>query len=353
MLDRTLFLAACCALLASTAHPQSFALLSPAVVQSLSSQRNTPAARTMLRDADAALSLSPHPMPRLHTEGTLPHQGIRDQSIEAEHDFPYTQSLAFAYRLTGDKQYLAQAAKFLDAWNAIYKVSGNPIDETKFDPLFVALDLTRSDLPPETESRTVNLFRKMAADYLDWLDRNSANDPANNWSSHRVKLAVLGAYESGDPALIDRAARAYARQVKHNIRTDGSILDFYMRDALHYVVYDLEPLSTAALAARAHGHDWFHTAATGSPSVEMAVDWLIPYTTGTKTHQEFVHSTVKFDAARDKAGEVGYSGQWDAKTSVGLLSLAAALDSKYAPTLDKLEVDTSSKTPPWIALTTH
>jgi hypothetical protein len=341
----------CGMLLALSAHAQSFALLSPAAARSLPSQLDTQRARAMVRDADAALALTPHPLAQLHTEGTLPHQGIRDQSIEAERDFPMAQSLAFAYRLTGDKKYLSQATIFLDAWAATYKVSGNPIDETPFGPLFVAFDLTRGDLPPKTESRTVDLFRKMSITYLDWLDQNNPKDPSNNWSSHRVKLAVLGAYESGDSSLIARAARAYTRQVQRNIHPDGSVMDFTMRDALHYVVYDLEPLSTAALAARAHGQDWFHTAVTGSPSVERAIDWLVPYATGEKTHQEFVHSTVKFDAARDQAGEVGYSGQWDPKTSVNLLSLATALDPKYAPTLDKVEAGTGSRTPAWIALT--
>ena len=300
----------CGMLLALSAHAQSFALLSPAAARSLPSQLDTQRARAMVRDADAALALTPHPLAQLHTEGTLPHQGIRDQSIEAERDFPMA-----------------------------------------FGPLFVAFDLTRGDLPPKTESRTVDLFRKMSITYLDWLDQNNPKDPSNNWSSHRVKLAVLGAYESGDSSLIARAARAYTRQVQRNIHPDGSVMDFTMRDALHYVVYDLEPLSTAALAARAHGQDWFHTAVTGSPSVERAIDWLVPYATGEKTHQEFVHSTVKFDAARDQAGEVGYSGQWDPKTSVNLLSLATALDPKYAPTLDKVEAGTGSRTPAWIALT--
>jgi len=318
-------------------------------VRELPSQANTPAGKAMVRDTDAAMAESPHPMNRLHTEGTLPHQGIRDQSIEAEKDFPLTRGFAFAYRLTGDKRYLEQAAKFLDAWFTTYKVSGNPIDETKFDLMVVALDLTRADLSPEFERRATEFFRHMAVTHLKWLDRHYAEDPYN-WSSHRVKLAVLNAYASGDSALIGRAARAYLRQVKQNIRSDGSVNDFYKRDALHYVVYDLEPLTMAALAAKAHGKDWFHTAAIGSPSVEMGVDWLVPFAVGAKTHQEFVQSSIKFDAARAQAGEAGYSGQWDTKSSVGLMAMAASLDPKYIPVLDKVEADTGAKAPTWVVL---
>jgi hypothetical protein len=349
MFIRALSFAACVIIPTSLAAAQDFALLSPATVHALRAQADTPQARTILRQADAALARPPHPMPRLHTEGTLPHQGIRDQSAEAEKDFDITADLAFAYRLTGDKRYLAQTAVYFDAWFTTYKVSGNPIDETKFDPMFLALDLTRGDLPPDTQHRAVDFFRGMAVNYLDWLDQNFAKDPYN-WSSHRVKLAVLGAYDSGDPALIDRAARAFTRHVRQNIRPDGSVMDFYKRDALHYVVYSLEPLTTAAIAARAHGHDWFHTAAFGSPSIQMGIDWLIPYALGKEKHEEFVHSPVKFDAERNQAGEPGYSGQWDPKGSAGLMALASWLDPKYTPVLEKVEANTGAKIPTWIVL---
>ena len=350
MFARTLCVAACYAFLAPLAIAQDYALLSPAVVHRLSAQTDTPQARSMIRQADAAIAQTPHPMQRLHTEGTLPHEGIRDQSIEAEKDFGITQSFAFAYRFTGDKRYLAQTAKYLDVWFSTYKISGNPIDETKFDPMFLALDLTRDDLPTDTLNRSVAFFRVMAVSYLDWLDHNFAKDPYNS-SSHRVKLAVLGAYVSGDQALIARAAQAYTRQVKQNILADSSVIDFYKRDALHYVVYSLEPLTMSAFAARAHGQDWFHTSATGKPSVEMGIDWLVPFAVGTKTHQEFVHSSVKFDAARNQVGEPGYSGTWDPHSSADLLAMAASLDPKYLPALEKVESDAGARIPGWIALT--
>jgi len=80
------------------------------------------------------------------------------------------------------------------------------------------------------------------------------------------------------------------------------------------------------------------------------VDWLVPFAVGAKTHQEFVHSSVKFDAARDQAGEAGYSGQWNPKTSVDLLAMAASLDPKSLAVLDKVEADTGALAPGWIAL---
>jgi Alginate lyase len=333
----------------AAAESQSYSLLSPAVVASLASQRNTPLGQRFIHEAYAHLTDTPHARARLHTEGTLPHQGIRDESLEAAKDFDVMAAFGFAYRLTNDKRYLDAEDRFLSAWSQTYQVSFNPIDETRFEPVFVAFDLTRSDLPTATQQHVVALFRGMATGYLDWEDKNGSKD-IDNWNSHRIKHAVLSAYLTGDPSLITRAAAAFSHQVKQNIRPDGSVDDFYKRDALHYVTYDLEPLTIASLAAKAHGEDWFRTAKTGKPSVEMAVDWLIPYATGEKTHQEFAHSTVKFDADRDKAGEHGYSGAWEPAASVNLFTLASWQDSHYAAVLTKICTNTSRQPTAWVQL---
>ena len=339
------------ALHASPSSPaqQPYAIISPTVVAAIPNRSQTPDARHFIQQADEHLSDTPHPMARLHTEGTLPHQGIRDQSIESERDFDSMLAFAFACRLSGDNRYLAAEDRFLTAWSQIYQPSFNPIDETRFEPVILAFDLTRSNLPPATQQLVVTLFRNMATGYLDWEDHNPGKD-IDNWNSHRIKLATLGAYLTGDAALIARASKAFHQQVKQNIRPDGSADDFYKRDALHYVTYDLEPLLTASLAAKAHGEDWFHTSATGRPSLEMAVDWLIPFATGAKTHQEFVHSKVAFDAARDKAGEKGYSGPWDPAGSVNLFTLATWQDSRYADTLKQICAHTSRSPTAWIQI---
>jgi hypothetical protein len=306
--------------------------------------RNSEPAQAIIAEADAHLNTAPSAMARIHTEGTLPHQGIRDQSIAAEADFETMADFGFAYRLTGQRRYLDAEARFLGAWAAIYRTSLNPIDETRFDPVFVAFDLTRGDLPAKVESDTLEMFRGMARGYLDWWGNYAQKDNAN-WSSHRVKLMTLSAYETGDTSIISAATAAFRQQVQQNILPDGKVVDFAKRDALHYVVYDLEPLLTAALVAKMHGQDWFHTSPTGSASVEMGIDWLLPYASGEKTHEEFVHSSVSFDAARAKAGESGYSGMWQRKNSALLLTLTAWEDPRYKEMAHSVQAATDSRTP--------
>ena len=61
------------------------------------------------------------------------------------------------------------------------------------------------------------------------------------------------------------------------------------------MTYDLEPLLVAALAARAHGEDWY---GDGDRALGRAIAWLVPYATGEKVHEEYVRSTVAHGVLR-------------------------------------------------------
>ncbi|NWP10174.1 alginate lyase, partial [Escherichia coli] len=91
---------------------------------------------------------------------------IREISIKAKQDQGIVIALALAWRLTGDRRYLDQTARYLENWASIYQMSFNPIDETGFDTLLLATDLTEADLPPALRTRLAGFWRKMAAGYL-------------------------------------------------------------------------------------------------------------------------------------------------------------------------------------------
>jgi hypothetical protein len=305
----------------------SFALISPeAAAKPLSVEKTSAIAQKILAAAEKAVARDPMPLPNVHTEGTLPHQGIWDQSIKAEADWGAMLNLALAWQITPDPRYLQAEDKYLTAWTDVYQISFNPIDETNLDQLILAFDLTQSQLPDATRQKVHQFLQTIAQGYLQ---RIQAKKDKGNWQSHRIKLATLAAYALGDESLITRAQQAFFQHVAENIQPDGSTYDFHLRDALHYTVYDLEPLTMAALAAKAHGQDWFHPSAPGQPSLSAALDWLVPYASGEKTHEEFVHSPIKFDAQRAQAGEKGYSGLWVPATSLYLWQLASVFNPAY------------------------
>jgi hypothetical protein len=346
-----LLLSSAAVLLAFGAVPasaQDHAILAPGFAKAVPA--GDPAVRRIIARADAALDRAPGAIPQLHTEGTLPGKGIREISLKAKQDQPIVIALALAWRLTGERRYLDQTARYLENWADIYQMSFNPIDETGFDTLILATDLTETDLAPALKAKLDGFWRKMAKGYLDAMDGKPKNFHTN-WQSHRIKLATMAAFQTGDAKLIARARAAFRSQVSGNIRPDGSVFDFHERDALHYVTYNLDPMLMAALAAQAHGEDWYAWKSPSGSSLAGALKWLEPYATGEKTHIEFVNSQIAFDRERAAAGQKEYAPHpWAPGNAVNTYAMAATIDGSYRDFAVKLAEKTGDRPIDWVTL---
>jgi hypothetical protein len=308
-----------------------------------------PGVKALVAEVQAHVNDVPHPLPKLHAEGTLPHEGIYDQSVEAEKELDLMRNAALAWRATSDDRYLKMVDRFLLAWVTTYQPSFNPIDETRFEGLILAYDMTASALSVKTRNATMAFLNKFANGYINQVDaqpRPLKGTFANNWQSHRVKLIAMTAFTLDNRKMIAAAQRLFIEHIGDNVAPDGSTLDFTERDALHYVTYDLQPLVTAALAARRHNRNWLPERAANGATLASALNWLTPYATGVKTHEEFVHSSVPFDAKRREAGLPGYSGEWDPKNAAELYHLAARLDGRYTP----IALHLAPTPPAWLAV---
>lgn len=304
-----------------------YALISPDRAAGLIHAPQTPARAALLRAAERAMARpASTARERLHIESMLPGQELYDSSLEALRELRAIRDLALAGRLTGQARYADKAAEFLGAWVSTYRVRFNPINDTDFDNLFIAWDLLPSTHRPPHQMAMTRMLRELSEGYLDHPLRGST--ATNNWNSHRVKLIVMAALSLGDPTLLLRARQAYEAQLQANIRPDGSTIDFSERDAIHYVVYSLEPLAMAALALRYHGEDW--TVAVNR-ALPRGFAWVTPFADGSRTHQEFVNTRVGFDRQRAAAGVPGFSGPFDRRKARFLMALAARLDPAYAP----------------------
>lgn len=325
-----------------------YALISPDRAAALAGEAATPAGRAVLRQAARQIDRPLHLMAQVHTEGVLPTLPAYRQSQAAQDDWDWMRLQALAFRLGGDAAYERRAETALRAWLAAYRPDFDPIDETRLDGLFETCDLLAGAAPADLHERCAALARRLAEGYTDPAIVASKRETSrNNWQSHRVKIATLAAYLTGDPGLIARARALYQRQLRVNLRPDGSCIDFTLRDALHYVVYDLEPLTVADLAAKAHGADWYDVAGPDGSSLKRSLDWLAPYALGTRRHIEFVHSSVPFDAARRAAGVKGFGGEWQPQTARALYTMAARLDPSFAKVRNRL-----NPSPGWIDLVT-
>ncbi|CAH2773346.1 MAG: FIG00453951: hypothetical protein [uncultured Paraburkholderia sp.] len=315
-----------------------------------SERTNTdPGVKALVGNVLSQLNDQPHALAKLHTEGTLPHEGICDQSVEAEKDLDLLRDAALAWRATSDDRYLKLVDRLLYAWVTTYQPSFNPIDETHFEDLILAYDMTASALPVKTRNAAMAFLTKFANGYIDQIDaqpRPLKGTFRNNWQSHRIKLISMAAFTLDNRKMINAAQRLFVEHIGDNIEPDGSTIDFSERDALHYVTHDMQPLVTAALAARRHNRNWLSEKGANGASLQAMLNWLAPYAVSSKTFDEFVHSNVPFDAKRREAGLPGYSGQWDPKNATELFHLAARLDGRYTRIALKL-----APTPPaWLAV---
>ena len=207
-----------------------------------------------------ALNEQPKALAKLHTEGTLPHEGIYDESVEAEKDLDLMRDAALAWRATGDDRYLRLVDRLLYAWVTTYQPSFNPIDETHFEVADPRLRHDRERAARQDAQRGDGVHHE-AREWLHRGDRQRnrvrcTGTYRNNWQSHRIKLIAMAAFTLDNRKMINAAQRLFVEHIGDNIAPDGSTVDFAERDALHYVTYDLQPLVTAALAARRHNRNW-------------------------------------------------------------------------------------------------
>jgi hypothetical protein len=295
-------------------------------------------------DARRALAANPsyRPLPDrpsraladIHSGG-IAGQGNWDTVIAATQDWVQMRRAALAWRAgAGDAQF-RMARRLMLAWIDTYRPTLDPIDETDFDRLIDTFAILQDHLNAADRARVRTALNKWGWAYVDSIRRFSQPNYSiwiNNWQSHRIKLITLFAAATGDDALFAEARRLFRLQIAANMHPDGETLDFAVRDALHYTVYDLEPLLRAALVARRiSGEDWYRWETPDHTSLARAVAWLTPYASGTRTHEEFVHSEVDFDAERAAAGMKGYKGPFDVHDAAPVYWLASRFDATLMP----------------------
>jgi hypothetical protein len=280
--------------------------------------------------AALALAEAPHPIDTIRTEGLLSGDPKKTATQQALRDMNKLYALALVYRVSGDKRYLEHAAGFLLAWARINHGRGDPIDDTNLDRAIEAYDLLKTELSKVAGDSIRDWLRETAKAELRGRyyhpDRSSFY---NNWHSHRLKIVGEIAYSIGDTALQGYTIRELKTQLEKNLNPDGSSVDFALRDALHYHVYDLEPLLKLAIVlSRATGVDYYNYSSPTGSSIKKSVDWLLPYVNGQKTHAEFVNSTVDFDRKRAQNNESAYKAGtlFEPKNGIATLVLAMYFD---------------------------
>ena len=309
----------------------------------------------ILKTADEALLATPNPADTILTEGILQGDPRKTKTWKSLEDMQKVYALGLTYKITGDKKYLNKTTEFLLGWAKQNKPMGNPINDTNLDRIIFAYDLLKSDLKA-AETLTIKLWlNEVAKQEMKTLREAVANKGSsksfNNWNSHRIKILTEIAVALDDKNLRTQAVQAYVMQISQNLREDGSSFDFEERDALHYHVYDVDPLMVAATILNRDPQikgDFYNYQSKNGASLKTSVHFLIPYFTGEKTHAEFVNSKAAFDKKRAANGEKGYLAGTPFNPAEARSSIALA--TYFEPELLKVYQDQSksaSKYPTW------
>jgi hypothetical protein len=303
-----------------------------------------PAARrlgaTIRANAEKVLADEPHPIERIATEGKLAQDPVKIATQAALADMRKMEALGLAYAVSGEERYVDALGRFLGAWAATNKPCGNPIDETNLERAIVAFDLVRARLADERRQAVARWLRGVAEAEVA---SRKPDEPKSitNWNSHRLKIVGLIGYALEDGELEKWAQRGFEEQVEANLRASGASLDFEERDALHYHVYDLQPLLRLAIVLARDGRRPYEWRAKSGASLAGGVAFLLPYARGEKTHAEYVHSKDEFDRQRGEAGQKDYAAGrlFEPKEARGVLELAQF----FEPDLGALVADLYEK----------
>jgi hypothetical protein len=307
--------------------------------------------RKLKREADASVHEKGNPIAKIRTAGKIETDPLKVESRASLEDMKKLHALGYVYAITSNSIYGAATRRIILHWAEVNQPTGVPIDETKFEPLFVAYDLTRDAFSIADSKIVEHWLRQMARLELQSAQTNSVT-ASNNWNSHRLKIVGLIGFLLQDTSLIEQAVRGFKKQIEVNLYPDGSSFDFHQRDALHYHCYDLEPLLVLAIAAQQNGVDLYDYRAAHGACLAKSVSFLVPYGNGTKTHAEWVHSKVKFDRQRAEAGEKGFSSGsiFDPREARAVFQLAAVFDASYAALALRLFDRSAVEYPNWQAL---
>jgi len=268
------------------------------------------------------MSIGPYWWPDPQQPNGLPYIR-RDGERNPEHDtsrtdshalhalFPSVQTLALAYRESGDERYAAHAAELLRVWFLKPATKMNPnlnygqaiagrvegrgtgIIETRgLSSLTSALTwLSKSKAWTESDQQGM---KEWLSQYLDWLltSKNGLQEAAarnNHGSWYDVQVASLALF-NGD---LDRARRvieeAKSKRIAVQIEPDGrQPLELARTLSFSYSLFNLQALFDLAELGDKVGVDLWHFKTADGRSLRAALDLLAPYVDPTKKwpHQQ-------------------------------------------------------------------
>ncbi len=259
----------------------------------------------VLRIAGESLDIVVQPVAAFHLEGTLLKDPAHQETDRAKANFPIIFDLAVCARVAAEPlrtKCLTKASSALLEWAQVYKPTGNPIDEARFWPLFLATDLVVPRLDSGDRGALLAWIHSFATagDEFYATKHPSPHDSsrANNWMAWRIFIRAATSTISQDHQIQQTCRPMLAEFVDRNFvsgpggRKHGATYDFIQRDAFEYHIFDLQALVYTALFTPSLVDERTRRL------VELGLNFIKPYYLGEQQHIEFLHTTNAMDLKR-------------------------------------------------------
>lgn len=300
---------------------------------------------TIKTEADRILSqnLQPKPVEQILVTSDRPATEIA-AGKEALKDMEYAYKLAFAATVEPESTHYADKVKqYVLAWARTNQSTGNPINETNFDRMWIAYDLVKEAFNSAEQEEVARWIDSVAQKQVQ-TGYTIGNTGINNWRNHKDKIVLMAGVVTGKQELVDHALADYQDQMADFYHADGTTYDFEERDALAYQTYGLLPSAEMArVYALNGGGDLYHLRNTKGGSIADSVHFLLPFVNKEQAHTEFVNTTVPSDRKRSDANQ-----PWRPNNAITVLESASYFEPILIPYLYNA-VDDKDKKPPVIS----
>lgn len=280
---------------------------------------------------------SPHPIIKINYEGLLdtdPQRQNTEKSLEDMNNLVTWLNHYYAYQ---DKFSLEKMKAFILAWTKTYEPTGNPINENKFEPVWISYAVIAEHFDDaeknQIEDWLLNIVQKL---------QSKTKIPMNNWQSKKIKMLGTIGLILKNTKLVEEAVIKSREYINISLYPDGTSRDLKERDALSYHVAGIDPLLAFAINLHQFQYtgkkDLYNYQSDNGSSIKNSVDYVRPFATGEQKRQEWINSTVTIDKRRAKAGIEEYQpGRYFKPIqSLTMFEMASYFDKTHDQLISKL-----------------
>ncbi len=301
------------------------------------------------RQALPHLDAEPHPLEVIRYEGLVNTDPRRIATVAKLREMGDVARLARFWQVSGDTRAADTLRRFIFAWTATYRLTGNDVNENKFCPLLVAYHALRGTFGDAERARVDAWVRRLGQLHAKAV--RTSTHFTNRYAKH-VRLLALAGMILDRRDWVDAAHEGVRRFVRESLRPDGTSHDLERRDTLSYHMSALRPPIELALLAGDAGPDLYTWTSPAGGSLKKSVDYVVPYALGEKTRREWTRSTVDLDRRRAEAGLEKYrpGRLFEPQSALRLMEEASVFDPDLFRVVRHLTGSEAERFPTWQTL---